>query len=59
MYKITSESLLYRKGDSTQCSVVTYVGRKSEKEGIDMCVCVCIADSLFCTAETNNTVKQL
>ena len=42
MYKITSESLLYRKGDSTQCSVVTYVGRKSEKEGIDVCVCVCV-----------------
>ena len=61
MYKITSESLLYRKGDSTQCSVVTYVGRKSEKEGIDVCVCVCvcIADSFFCTAETNNIVKQL
>ena len=28
---ITNENLLYSTGNSTQCSVVTYIGRKSEK----------------------------
>ena len=31
---ITNENLLYSTGNSTQCSVVTWVGRKSKKEGI-------------------------
>ena len=32
--QITNENLLYGTGNSTQCSVVTYMGRKSMKEGI-------------------------
>ena len=37
MYKqITNENLLYSTGNSTQCSVVTQMGRKSKNEGIDV-----------------------
>ena len=32
--QITNENLLYSTGNSTQCSVVTYMRRKSKKEGI-------------------------
>ena len=32
--QITNEGLLYSTGNSTQCSVVTYMRRKSKKEGI-------------------------
>ena len=31
---ITNENVLYSTGNSTQCSVMTYMGRKSEKKGI-------------------------
>ena len=31
---ITNENLLYSTGNSTQCSVVTKMRRKSKKEGI-------------------------
>ena len=35
MYKVvTNENLLYSSGNSTQHSVVTYMRRESEKEGI-------------------------
>ena len=37
---------LYSTGNSTQCSVVTYMGRESKREGkyvhIYTCVCVCV-----------------
>ena len=32
--QITNENLLYSPGNSTQCSVVTQMGRKSKEEGI-------------------------
>ena len=32
--QITNENLLYRTGNSTQCSVGTYMGRKAKKEGL-------------------------
>ena len=32
--QITNEKLLYTTGNSTQCSVVTYMGRKYKKEWI-------------------------
>ena len=32
--QITNENVLYSTGNSTQCSVMTYVGRKSEKKEI-------------------------
>ena len=31
-------------------------GRDTQEGGV---ICICIADSLCCTAETNNIVKQL
>ena len=47
--------LLYSIGNSAQYSVMTYMGIESKKVGM----CVCITDSLCCSAETNNTVNQL
>ena len=44
-----------------QCSVVTYMSemgvseRDTQKEGD---ICIHIADSLHCTAETSDTIKQ-
>ena len=35
---ITNENLLYSTGNSTPCSVVTCMGRKSNKEGIHVCI---------------------
>ena len=32
--QITNENLLYSIGNSTQCSVVTHMGRKPKKDGI-------------------------
>ena len=61
-----SKDLLYSTGNSTQCSVVKLMGRKSKKG--DVCVCVCIyvcvyiyiyiymIDSLCCTAEIDTAV---
>ena len=49
----TNENLVRSTGNSTQRSVVIYMGRQSKHEGIY------VADSLCCTAETNNTGKQL
>ena len=49
-YKIDSENLLYNTGNSTQCSAVTLMGRKSKRRGD---ICICMVHSLCCTAETN------
>ena len=51
---MTNENLLCRTGNSTQCSVVTWMGRKSGKEGIY----VFIADSLCCAVETNTRLPS-
>ena len=45
----TSKNLLHSAGNSTQYSVMTYIGIESKKEWIY----ICIVDSLCCTAETN------
>ena len=37
--QVTNENLLHRTRKSTQCSVLTYMGKKSKKEGY-MCACV-------------------
>ena len=34
----TNEDLLHSTGNSTQCSVITYTGKESEKEWIDVYV---------------------
>ena len=40
------DNLLYSTGKSTQCSVVTYMARKSKRSRY---ICVYIADLLYCT----------
>ena len=56
---ITNENLLYSTGNPTPCSLVTLTGRKSRKGSGGGSICICIADLLGCTVETNNIVKQL
>ena len=51
---MTNENLLCKTGNSTQCSVVTWMGRKSGNEGIY----VFIADSLCCAVETNTRLPS-
>ena len=53
MKQITNKHLLYSTGTSTQCSLVTYIERKS-KEKRD--ICILIADSFCCPVETNTTL---
>ena len=45
---------MYSTGNSTQYSVITYMGKETEKEWIY--VYVCIAESLYCTPETNTAL---
>ena len=47
---------MYGIGNSTRCSVVTNTGRKSIKEGID--VCTCMTDSVCCTVELTQQCKE-
>ena len=49
--QVTNKDLLYSTGNSTQYSVMTYVGKESKKEWIY------ITDSLCCTPETNTTLQ--
>ena len=51
---ITNDNLMYSTGNSLWCCVVTN-GKEIQKRGD---VCICMADSLCCTAEINS-VKQL
>ena len=53
MHKIVNKDLLYSTGNSTHYSIMTHMGKESKKR-ID--ICVCITDSLCCTAETNTTL---
>ena len=46
--QIINKDLLYNTGNSTQYSVITYMGKKSEKEWI---IHIHITQSLFCTLE--------
>ena len=51
--QITNKNLLYSTGNSTQCSVVDLNEKEIQKRGD---ICIHIADSLRCTAETNITL---
>ena len=53
--QITDVTPVSSTGNSTQCSVVTSMGRKSKKRGD---ICVHVADSLCCTAETDITLRN-
>ena len=48
--QVTNKNLLYSTGNSTQYSVMAYMGKES-KERVD--TYVCITDSLSYTPETN------
>ena len=48
--QITNKNLLYSIRNYIQYSVMTYIETESKKR-VD--ICVCIADSFCCTAETN------
>ena len=52
IYKIISKDLLYSTGSATQYSVITYMGKESEENGI----CICLTESLCCTRESNTTL---
>ena len=47
--KTCNRALLYSTGNSTQYSVITYVGKESEIEWIT----VCITESFSCALEIN------
>ena len=46
---LANKDLLYSTGNTAQYSVVAYMGKESKRVDI----CICITDSLCCTAETN------
>ena len=52
--QITNKNLLNSTGNSTQYSVMAYMGKEFFKKKVDMCIC--IMDSLHCTPETNTTL---
>ena len=62
--QINNENLLYISGNSTQCPVVTLMGRKSQKEYVYICTHICIyvyvhiADSLHFTVEMNTILQN-
>ena len=49
MERMINGDLLYSTGKSTHCSVITYMG---------MDMCICLTESLCCTAEINKTFKS-
>ena len=56
--QINNKDLLYSTGNYTQCLVITYNGKESEKVYIYIFIYmyVCITESLCCTPETNTTL---
>ena len=65
--QITNENLLYSTGNSTQCSLVTWMGGKFKNKKGYMCVyvCVCvyiyiyICFTLLYSRKEHNIAKQL
>ena len=51
--QVTNKDLLYSTGNSTQYSVMTYMGKESKKGVV---ICICITDSLYSTLETKTTL---
>ena len=49
----TNKNLLDGIGNSTQYSLMTYMGNKSKKK---LDICMCITDSLCCTVEIKITL---
>ena len=48
------KNILYSTGNSTQYSVMAYMGKELLKK-VD--ICICITDSLCCTPETNRILQ--
>ena len=53
MEGLANRDLLYRTQNSTQCSVIVYVSKESERGSS---ICTWITESLCCTAEMNPTL---
>lgn len=51
MDRLANRDLLFSTGNSTQYSVIIYMGNESEKEG-----CICTTESLGRTAEIITTL---
>ena len=45
-------------GNSTQYSVMTYMGKESKKRVKRVDICMCITKSLYCTIVNKNIVNQ-
>ena len=54
IYKIDIKNLVYCTGNSTQYSVITYMGNESKRVDI----CLCTTDSLCCTVESGTHCKS-
>ena len=52
IYKTDNKNLFYSTGNSAQCSAVAHMGKESKIRD----TCVCIAESLWGTHETNTTL---
>ena len=53
IHKIDNKDLLYTTGSSSQYSVIADMRKESEKKRVDICICIYITDSFWCTLETN------
>ena len=53
---INTKVLLYSTGNQIQYHVENHNGTEYEKLCVYTCVCVCITESLCCTAEMNITL---
>ena len=54
--QITNNNLLYSTGNSTQYSVMAFMGKESRKKKNRVAICICTTDSLCCTPEINTTL---
>ena len=52
--KLSFKGACFSAGNSTQYSVMAYMGKNLKKKRVD--ICICITDSLCCTPETNTTL---
>ena len=52
---ITNRNLQFSTGNSSQYSVMTYMGIEAKNKSI--CICICINDLLCCIAGTNTTLQ--
>ena len=54
-----NKDLLYSTGNSTQYSLITWMGQESERVDICMCIYICVCgctEPLCCAPETNTVL---